>query len=74
MENEISYKIIGAAIEVHQILGGPGFIRKRIRKLIVSVKYKNAVPLLGSRCAWQNKVIIEVKATKEELLFTKHNS
>lgn len=26
MENELSYKIIGAAIEVHQILGGPGLL------------------------------------------------
>jgi GxxExxY protein len=26
MENELSYKIIGAAIEVQQILGGPGLL------------------------------------------------
>lgn len=26
MENELSYKIIGAAIEVHQYLGGPGLL------------------------------------------------
>lgn len=26
MENDITYKIIGAAIEVHQILGGPGLL------------------------------------------------
>ena len=26
MENEISHKIIGAAIEVHRILGGPGLL------------------------------------------------
>lgn len=26
MENEISYKIIGAAIEVHRTLGGPGLL------------------------------------------------
>lgn len=26
MENEISHKIIGAAIEVHKILGGPGLL------------------------------------------------
>lgn len=26
MENEISYKIIGAAIEVHRVLGGPGLL------------------------------------------------
>jgi GxxExxY protein len=26
LENEISYKIVGAAIEVHRTLGGPGLI------------------------------------------------
>ncbi len=26
MENELSHKIIGAAIEVHKVLGGPGFL------------------------------------------------
>jgi GxxExxY protein len=26
VENELSYKIIGAAIEVHKILGGPGLL------------------------------------------------
>ena len=26
MENEISHKIIGAAIEVHKVLGGPGLL------------------------------------------------
>ena len=26
MENEISYKVIGAAIAVHQFLGGPGLL------------------------------------------------
>ena len=26
MENEISHNIIGAAIEVHKVLGGPGLL------------------------------------------------
>jgi len=26
MENELSYKVIGAAIAVHQALGGPGLL------------------------------------------------
>lgn len=59
MENEISHKIIGAAIEVHRILGGPGLLESiyesslcyeltqrglQIQKqLIVPVKYKNTV-------------------------------
>jgi GxxExxY protein len=59
MENEISYKIIGAAIEVHRILGGPGLLEgvyesclchelalrglKTERQLAVPVIYKNSV-------------------------------
>lgn len=59
MENEISYKIIGAAIEVHRALGGPGLLESiyesalcyelRLRGLqiqtqvIVPVKYKNMI-------------------------------
>ena len=59
MENEISHKIIGAAIEVHRILGGPGLLESIYesslchelslrglqiqRQLYVPVKYKNVV-------------------------------
>lgn len=59
MEDEISYKIIGAAIEVHRILGGPGLLESIYesslchelmlrglqiqQQLIVPVKYKNTV-------------------------------
>lgn len=57
IEDEISYKIIGAAIEVHRTLGGPGLLESvyesslcheltliglRVQKqLIVPIKYKN---------------------------------
>ena len=59
MENEISHKIIGATIEVHKILGGPGLLEgvyesclchelalrglKTERQLAVPVIYKNSV-------------------------------
>ncbi len=59
MENEISHKIIGAAIEVHQILGGPGLLESVYesslcheltlrglciqKQLVIPVKYKNAI-------------------------------
>lgn len=59
MEHEISHKIIGAAIEVHRILGGPGLLEgiyesclcqelalqgiKIERLLAVPVNYKGAV-------------------------------
>lgn len=59
IENEISHKIIGAAIEVHRTLGGPGLLESvyesslcheltlaglQIQKqLMIPVKYKNTV-------------------------------
>jgi GxxExxY protein len=59
MENEISHRIIGAAIEVHRTLGGPGLLESIYesslcyeliqrglyiqKQLIVPVTYKNAV-------------------------------
>ena len=59
MENEISHNIIGAAIEVHKVLGGPGLLEsvyesclchelvlrgfKVQRQLIVPVHYKGSI-------------------------------
>jgi len=59
IEDEISYKIIGAAIEVHRTLGGPGLLESiyesslcheltliglQIQKqIMIPVKYKNTV-------------------------------
>ena len=59
MENEISYKIIGAAIEVHRYLGGPGLLESIYESALchelslnglkiekqkpISVKYKSVV-------------------------------
>jgi len=59
MENELSHKIIGAAIEVHKTLGGPGMLESIYeaalchgltlqglqiqRQLPVSVIYKGSV-------------------------------
>ena len=58
-ENELSYDIIGSAIEVHQTLGGPGLLESiyesslyhelKLRgfevqkQVIIPVKYKNTV-------------------------------
>lgn len=58
-EDELSYEIIGAAIEVHRTLGGPGLLEgiyesslshelmlrglQIQRQLIIPVKYKNTI-------------------------------
>jgi GxxExxY protein len=49
MENEISYKIIGAAIEVHQTLGGPG--------LLESVYESSLCHELTLRCMFKNSLL-----------------
>jgi GxxExxY protein len=59
VENEISHKIIGAAIEVHKVLGGPGLLESIYesclchelmlrglnvqRQVVVPVQYKGAI-------------------------------
>jgi GxxExxY protein len=59
MENEISHQIIGAAIEVHKVLGGPGLLESVYesclchelvlrglnvqRQVIVPVQYKGCI-------------------------------
>ena len=85
MENAISYKIIGAAIEVHKTLGGPGLLEsiyesalchelklnglKIERQKQMPVIYKGAIirePYILDILV-ENKVIIEIKATEQEL-------
>ena len=85
-ENELSYEIISAAIEVHRTLGGPGLLESiyesalvyelSLRKLdvqrqkSVEVLYKNVLirePMYLDILV-EGKVIIEVKATEQDLL------
>jgi len=64
MEDEISHKIIGAAIEVHKVLGGPGLLEG---VLAVPVNYKGTAvrdPLYIDILV-QGSVIVEVKATEK---------
>ena len=48
IEDELSYKIIGAAIEVHSILGGPGLLES-----IYEAALYNELLLQGLRCKRQ---------------------
>src|SRR5260221_959345 len=51
MENELSYKIIGAAIEVQRTLGGPGLLESIYEEAIChelalcGLKYKRQLPV-----------------------------
>lgn len=82
-ENELSRIIIGAAIEVHKEMGGPGLIEDVYEEALcdeliargLTVTRQKRVPLhyKGKRLRKplyldmlvNNKVIVEVKATKE---------
>lgn len=54
MENEISYKIIGASIEAHHILGGPGLLESIYEEALC-----HELSLRGLNC--QRQVAIPVR-------------
>ena len=80
MENEISHKIIGAAIEVHRTLGGPGLLESIYESSLcyelesrgMQIQRQLIVPVIIVRdplfldILVEDKVIIEVKATEKE--------
>ncbi|NGX60991.1 MAG: hypothetical protein K940chlam9_00468 [Chlamydiae bacterium] len=51
MDDAISYQVIGAAIEVHRHLGGPGLLKKIYESALVhelklrNIEFKNQVPI-----------------------------
>src|SRR5215203_2188268 len=53
-ENPLSYKIIGAAIEVHRTLGGPGLLEGVYQSALI-------IDILV-----EDRVIVEVKATEKD--------
>jgi GxxExxY protein len=68
MENEISYKVIGAAIEVHKVLGGPGLLEGvyesclcqelLLQKLIVQRQVQ--VPVIYKGVSVRDPLIIDI--------------
>ncbi len=86
VDNELSGQIIGAAIEVHRVLGGPGLLESIYeaalchefslktlnfqRQLAVPVRYKGVVirDPLHLDLLVEGKIIVEVKATEQNLL------
>lgn len=58
MENEISHKIIGAAIEVHRILGGPGLLEG-----VYESCFCHELQLLGLKVERQLAVPVSYKGT-----------
>ena len=68
MEDEISYKVIGAAIEVHKILGGPGLLEGvyescLCRELVLrglKVQRQIAVPVIYKEEVVREPLIIDI--------------
>ena len=58
IENEISHKIIGAAIEVHRILGGPGLLESIYEEALC-----HELALRGLRCARQVSIPVIYKGS-----------
>jgi len=65
-ENPLSYTIIGAAIEVHRTLGGPGLLESIYESALChelslqGLKIRSQVPVV----LVDDRIIVEVKATK----------
>jgi len=59
MENELSYKIIGAAIEVHKTLGGPGLLES-----IYEAAFCHELTLKGLNVQQQVPVHVVYKGVK----------
>ena len=70
MENELSNKIIGAAIEVHRALGGPGLLESIYEAalchelMLQGIKYKRqlAVPVVYKGITIRDPLFIDILA------------
>jgi PD-(D/E)XK nuclease superfamily protein len=64
MENELSYKIIGAAIEVHKTLGGPGLLENILveDRVIIEVKAVEKIHPI-----YETQVLTYLRLTKKKL-------
>lgn len=63
-ENELSREIIGAAIEVHRELGGPGLLESIYEEALCA-----ELELQGIRCQRQVDVLVVYKGKKLEKLY-----
>lgn len=68
MENDISHKIIGAAIEVHRVLGGPGLLEGVYESCLchelllrgLEVERQLAVPVNYKRASVRDPLYIDI--------------
>jgi GxxExxY protein len=79
MENEISYKIIGAAITVHQFLGGPGLLEgvyesALCHELIINglkVERQKSVPVIYKGVVIREPFILDILVENKVIIEVK---
>ena len=79
MENELSNKIIGAAIEVHRALGGPGLLESIYEAalchelMLQGIKYKRqlAVPVVYKGITIRDPLFIDILVEGEVVVEVK---
>ncbi len=76
MENELSYKVIGAAIAVHQFLGGPGLLESVYEmcqhELTINglkVERQKPVPVIYKGVVIREPFILDMRALRREGIF-----
>lgn len=79
MENELSYQIIGAAIEVHRVLGGPGLLESIYQSALchelklrgLSVEEQVPVPVLYKGASIKDPLFLDLLVEKKVIVEVK---
>jgi GxxExxY protein len=79
MENEISYKIIGAAITVHQTLGGPGLLESIYESALcheltingLKVERQKPVPVIYKGVVIREPLILDILVENKVIIEVK---
>lgn len=79
MENEISYEVIGAAIEVHRMLGGPGLLESVYEAALchelflrgLHVQRQITVPIIYKGVKIKEPLFIDVIANEKVIIEVK---
>jgi GxxExxY protein len=79
IENEISYKIIGAAIEIHRVLGGPGLLESMYESALcheltlngLEVERQKLIPVIYKGVMIKEPYILDILVEKKVIIEVK---
>ena len=79
MENEISYKIIGAAIEIHRVLGGPGLLESIYESALcheltlngLEIERQKLIPVIYKGVIIKEPYILDILVEKKVIIEVK---